>query len=160
MHIIGADPGLGGALALLDSNLKLIDVIDTPSAPKSATKNWLDVGKLNSVIQGWLEIDNEIVAGIENVHAMPGQGVSSMFTFGESLGALRAVIVCNGIPIHWVTPQSWKKAFSLTSEKKVATAKACNFYPQHTDLLVTPRGRCLDGRAEAILIARFIAGKL
>jgi crossover junction endodeoxyribonuclease RuvC len=160
-YVIGVDPGMGGALSLLSLDHKLIDVIDMPCCPKSATKNWVDANKLNIVIKGWLEIvDGDFLeAGVENVHAMPGNGVSAMFSFGHALGIVHAALVCNGIPIHWITPQSWKKHYNMTSEKKVATAKACNLYPQHTDLLVTPRGKCLDGRAEAILIARYLQVK-
>ncbi len=158
MYIIGVDPGLSGALSLLDPASRLLDVIDMPSTPKSATKNWVDANKLNVVIKGWLELVNgdRLEAAVENVHAMPGNGVSAMFTFGHGLGVVQAVLVCNGIPIHWITPQAWKKHYLLKSEKKLSTAKACNLYPQHTELLVTPRGRCLDGRAEAILIARYL----
>lgn len=160
-YVIGVDPGMSGALSLLDPEHKLLDVIDMPSCPKSATKNWVDANKLNVVIKGWIELTggDQLDAAVENVHAMPGQGVSSMFTFGHGLGIVHASLVCNSIPIHWVTPQTWKKHYSLTSEKKVSTAKACNLYPQHTDLLVTPRGKCLDGRAEAILIARYLQVK-
>lgn len=160
-YTIGCDPGMQGALSLLSPEARLLDVIDMPSCPKSATKNWVDAFKLNEVIKGWVELCGTIPqAAVENVHAMPGNGVSAMFTFGHGLGIVQAVLVCNSIPIHWVTPQSWKKYYNLTSEKKVATAKACNLYPQHTDLLVTPRGRCLDGRAEAILIARYLQTKV
>lgn len=170
MYTVGVDPGLSGALCLLGPDQGLLDVIDMPSCPKSATKNWVDASKLHRVIQGWVELVSHdccaqigrqcsIQAAVENVHAMPGNGVSAMFTFGHGLGVVHATLVCSNIPIHWVAPQTWKKHYALTSEKKVATAKACNLYPQHTDLLVTPRGKCLDGRAEAILIARYLQVK-
>jgi len=160
-YVVGVDPGTGGALSLLGPEHKLIDVIDMPTCPKSATKNWVDANKLNVIIKGWLELvaGGQLEAAVENVHAMPNQGVSSMFTFGHGLGIVQATLVCNSVPIHWITPQVWKKHYSLAREKKVSTAKACNLYPQHTDLLVTPRGRCLDGRAEAILIARYLQVK-
>lgn len=156
-YVIGIDPGLSGGVAILNPDKSLYDLYDMPSCPKSASKNWVNADKLNSIIENIISEPDckEVIAIVEDVHAMPGQGVTSMFTFGEGLGCIRGVLVANAIPIVWITPQKWKKYFNLSKEKNVSTAKACNLYPQHTNLLVTPRGRSIDGRAEALLIARW-----
>jgi crossover junction endodeoxyribonuclease RuvC len=154
-YVIGVDPGLSGGIAILKPNKELYDIYDIPQCPKSANKNWVDANKLHSILYNLKQETTDIIAIIEQVHSMPGQGVASMFTFGEGLGCIRGVLVANGIPIEWVSPQKWKKHFNLTKEKKVATAKVCNLYPQHTELFITPRGKCLDGRAEALLIGRW-----
>ena len=91
------------------------------------------------------------VAVIEQVGAMPKQGVSSTFKFGASFGLVRGVVLALGVPLHHVTPGVWKKHFRLNSDKEKARALALRFWPASEHF-----SRKKDhGRAEAALIARY-----
>lgn len=94
--------------------------------------------------------DGEVEACIEKVHAMPGQGVTSMFNFGMSYGALRMAVIASGIPFRDVTPQMWQKALGCRSggDKNVTKAKAQQFFP---NLKIT------HAIADALLIAKWLS---
>jgi crossover junction endodeoxyribonuclease RuvC len=83
---------------------------------------------------------------------MPGQGVTSMFNFGRSYGDVRGVIGAMEVPLHFVTPQKWKKHFGLSSDKEQSRLRAIRMFPAVADSFKRKKD---DGRAEAALIALY-----
>jgi crossover junction endodeoxyribonuclease RuvC len=158
--IIGIDPGLKGAIGVLCSDGSY-GVYDIPvmSVEKSnkKIKNMIDLIALNKLVCAIVDsnIDRQIEAWVELVNAMPGQGVTSMFSMGRGLGNIEMVLTCYQIPINWVSPQKWKKEviFGAGSDKLISVDKAKELFPLCE--LETKRGRKLDGRAEAMLIAEY-----
>ena len=149
---IGIDPGLTGAIAWLDQNDKFIDVWDMPVMQKGTKGNKKQVNpvELANIIR---EITRECdcIAYVELVSAMPGQGVTSMFNFGDGFGCIRGVLAALQVPVEFVTPQSWKSRAGLKGkDKDAARTKAINLYP------MASLSRKKDiGRADAIMIARY-----
>ena len=94
--------------------------------------------------------DSEAMAVVERVGAMPGQGTTSMFGFGRSLGVIEGVLAGLGISVAWVTPQKWKKKFGLIKkEKDAARGLVLGMYPERSDLFARKKD---GGRADAVLI--------
>jgi crossover junction endodeoxyribonuclease RuvC len=142
--IIGIDPGVTGAIAFF-----------FPETPGRVVA--LDLPLANGEISAPLLADiirtyAPALAIIERVSAMPGQGVVSMFNFGRSYGDVRGVIGALNIPVHFVTPQRWKKHFRLSSDKERARALALRLFPACADSFKLKKHH---GRAEAALIAKF-----
>lgn len=149
---IGIDPGISGAVAILDSNLSLVTVYDMPTMPLSKGKNQVNAAALASKLkESTLVLRGDTTAYLEAVHSMPEQGVSSSFNFGVSYGVIQGVLAALNIPVVPVTPQTWKKRAGLVGkDKDHARTVAQQLYPQ------APLERKRDiGRADAILIARF-----
>lgn len=137
--VLGIDPGLNGAFAIWRDG-QIVSVDDIPRFEKS-----LDIRTFVAMLR-FYKID---FAMIEQVNAMPGQGVSSTFTFGRACGALEGVLSVLGIPHEHVRPRVWQKRFSLTS-KTSSIEKAIRLFPARAPSL----GRQKDhNRADAILIA-------
>ena len=151
MIIAGIDPGKTGALAITypDGFVECFDVPKVKLRGKEvpAWYDWQSHWRVAMDIAGV----NMIV--IEDVSARPGQGVTSMFTFGRTLGFVHAIAVASGASIQFVTPSVWKgKMGLLNSSKGASREKASALYPKARDLL----GRVKDdGRAEAILLAHY-----
>ena len=151
MKRIGVDPGLQGALALLNDNLELIEVVDMPVMAMGKHKNQVNSAELGKLLSRWHSQKGAVTVYLEAVHSMPGQGVSACFNFGDSFGCIRGVCGALQIPIVLVTPQSWKKRAGLLNKPKdYARTLAQQLYPS------AELGRKKDiGRADAILIARY-----
>lgn len=154
--IIGIDPGLTGAIAFYDDiNDEVLEIHDMPvmmkSKVKKKQKNQVNAVELANIIKSCIGDYGVDVAIVEQVHSMPGQGVSSVFSFGEAAGVIRGVLAALQIPTQYVTPQKWKKAAGLIGkDKDMARTKAIELYP------TASLARKKDiGRADAILIARF-----
>ena len=138
---LGFDPGKEGAMAIIGPHL-------IPSA--HAFDRHVYVEKLAD-----LKKQFNLFAVVEHVGAMPGQGVTSCFSFGESFGWLQGVLDAMQIPYELVRPQKWKKVFSCTSDKNTSIAVAERLFPE-VDLRRTPLCRKPhDGKAEALLIAEY-----
>lgn len=151
--IIGIDPGCSGALALLFDDGEIVDTLLMPTI-KVGTKSRVN----GAAIAAWLRDAKErsgvrgIHAYLEQVGAMPGQGVSSMFTFGHAAGLVEGVVTGAGIPLTLVTPQAWKKKAGLIGQDKdAARSRAIQLYPGCRLLDLKGKGQAL---ADAILIAR------
>lgn len=154
MNRLGVDPGLGGAIALLDSNLSLIEIMDMPTMLKTKKRKQVNSAELAKIVCRWLTKYQPFIAYIEDVHAMPKQGTASVFSFGDSFGVLRGCFGALQIPVVFVTPQSWKKRAGLIGKPKdYARTVAQQLYPNAS---LARKKDC--GRAEAILIARFSLG--
>jgi crossover junction endodeoxyribonuclease RuvC len=143
--IIGIDPGVSGAIAFVSEDGELQQVFDMPVF-KIKGKSKLDVHQLGTILRQ----AGEGRAVIELVGAMPGQGVTSMFTFGFATGALHGAVGALSMPLETVTPQKWKAHFRLGKDKDEARQLATRKWPHG------PFSRVKDaGRAEAALIALY-----
>ena len=127
-----------------------------PTVPKSSGKGqMLNAHGLRDLLEDD-GIGDVHVAWIEQVHAMPKQGVSSAFGFGRSVGAIEGVVAALYIPTEMVTPQEWKKrAGLLRKPKDAARGLAIRLFPDVADRLARKKD---VGRADALLIAHFMTG--
>lgn len=152
---IGIDPGLSGAIAILWSD-DTYEVHDIPIMSKGfgSVKNEINAGGMKDILVGGLLPTAESyhsVAVLERVNAMPGQGVSSVFSLGDSFGTCRTVLACLDIPTLYVAPTQWKKHYGLTSDKEQARALAIRLFPK-ADLKLKKH---ID-RAEALLMSLYL----
>lgn len=153
MITVGIDPGLTGAVGFLRDGVFLA-VEDTPTVTKGvgSVKSEVDPAGLKTLIRLNLGSKQEAIAFVlEKVNAMPGQGVSSVFSLGDSYGCARAVIATAGFELHQVSPVTWKKHFKLERDKELSRALAVRLFPTAPLHL-----KKHDGRAEALLIARWL----
>lgn len=149
---LGIDPGLLGALAIFDPVARFpVAVIDMPliKATKK-TKARIDKPGLADFIARHAKQIRRV--WLEDVHAMPGQGVSSCFSFGHGVGILEGIIATHGLELTKVAPVVWKKQFKLGKNKNDSRKKAIELFPKHEDLFARVKD---DGRAEAILLAMY-----
>lgn len=138
---VGIDPGKSGALAILYDDGQ----VETHA---------FDAGVYTHTLKAVRGCDS-IVCCVEKVGAMPGQGVVSMFNFGHNLGFIEGLLRAYGIPYQLVPPQTWKKEFSLSSEKTKSIEVCQKLFP-NANLLATARSRKpSDGIAEALLMAEY-----
>ncbi len=153
MRIIGIDPGLSGAIAILEDK-KVLDLFEMPvMAEGKKNKKQLNSAQLVNIIKNSLENENETAIVVEQVNAMPGQGVTSMFNFGQSFGAIKGVSAALNLPIFFVRPSKWKKYFELlNSSKDASRTKVIEMYPSLSDQLAKKKD---VNKSDAILIARY-----
>ena len=155
MLIIGIDPGISGSISFLDDG-KIIEVIEMPTMAE---------GKKNKKQVNGSQIYNEfskrinknqnqsIRVIVEQVSAMPGQGVTSMFNFGQSFGILKGICSAMQLPMYFVRPAKWKKYFNLiNSEKDASRTRAIEIFPYFSSQLSKKKD---SNKADAILIASF-----
>ena len=153
MKIIGIDPGLSGAIAILENN-KVLNIFDIPVMSEGKkNKRQLNSALLVNLLKENITNEEEIAVVVEQVNAMPGQGVTSMFNFGQTFGAIKGICAALGLPIFFVRPSKWKKHFELiNSSKDSSRTKAIEMYP----LLSSELSKKKDvNKSDAILIARF-----
>ena len=155
MRIIGIDPGLSGAIAVLDNN-KVLKIYDMPvMAEGKKNKRQLNSAQLVNIIKENIENREEINVVVEQVNAMPGQGVTSMFNFGQTFGAIKGISAALNLPIYFVRPSKWKKHFDLiNSSKDASRTKAIEMYPSMAENLSKKKD---VNKSDAILIARFFS---
>ena len=153
MRIIGIDPGLSGGIAVLDG-LKIFDIYDMPIMSEGKkNKNQLNSAQLVNIIKKNIISNGDTFLIVEQVSAMPGQGVTSMFNFGQTFGAIKGVCAALELPIFFVRPSKWKKHFELiNSSKDSSRTKAIEMYPSLSDDLARKKD---VNKSDAILIARF-----
>lgn len=145
---LGVDPGLTGALALLDGDGALELLADLPVI-RDRSLAWIDGGELQTLLLDAIR-GRPCRAAVERVAGRPGQGVSSAFTFGLGLGSVLGVLQALHIGIEFVTPGQWKGALGLGSDKHRSIDRARLLYPA-AELHLAKH----DGRAEALLIAHW-----
>lgn len=152
MLFIGIDPGLDGAVAV--TGACPTQVWDTPTVGQG--KRTMDLRECHKVLAEQAGKGTPVMACIERVHAMPKQGVASVFTFGQGYGSWLALLAANGIAYQEVTPQSWKKHMleGTDKSKDAAVKRAMSLFP---GVPLVPKGCRVarDGRAEALLMAEF-----
>ena len=152
MKKIGIDPGQTGAIAVMEKGL-VVQVVDMPVMARTHGKGQqVDASSLASELFGiGTGTISEVV--MEQVGAMPGQGSTSMFNFGEGVGIVKGVLGALQIPVRMVTPQKWKKSAGLSGkDKDAARSLAIQLHPEAAEYL---RRKKDVGRADAICIARF-----
>jgi len=156
--ILGIDPGLTGALALIDFKTLAIEaVFDVPTyrtlskSRKSGKLTHIDMYSTVSKLRPYR--DRIIMALIEEPGAMPGQGLGSTFKFGKVCGQIEGLLAGLDIPLHPVKPSVWKMALGLDADKNATMSEIKRLYPQ---LVASMFSRKKDhDRAEAVLLARF-----
>ena len=153
MRIIGIDPGLSGGIAILD-NSKVMELFDMPVMPDGKkNKRQLNSALLVKLIKDHIKNLEDTVMVVEQVNAMPGQGVTSMFNFGQTFGAIKGICAALGLPIFFVRPAKWKKHFELiNSSKDSSRTKAIEMYPSISEQLSKKKD---VNKSDAILIARY-----
>jgi len=153
MIIFGIDPGLGGAISVLE-NKKVIEVFDMPTMiDGKKNKRQVNGAQVTNIVKAKLSDDKEIVVVVEHVNAMPGQGVTSMFNFGQSFGVIKGICAALSLPIYFVRPMKWKKHFNLIKTNKDASrTKTIEVYPEISSKLSRKKD---SNKADAILIARY-----
>ena len=155
MLIIGIDPGISGSICFLD-NGKILDVIEMPimTDGKKNKKQVNGSQVYNEITKRMKQFEkNQIRVVIEHVSAMPGQGVTSMFNFGQSFGILKGICTAMQLPMYFVRPAKWKKYFNLlNSEKDASRTRAIEIFPYFSSQLSRKKD---SNKADAILIASF-----
>ncbi len=155
MFIIGIDPGISGSICFFE-NGKVLDVIEMPTMT-DGKKNKRQVNGAqiyNEISKRTLENNKQdIRVIIEQVSAMPGQGVTSMFNFGQSFGIIKGICSAMQLPMFFVRPAKWKKYFNLiNSEKDASRTRAIEIFPYFSSQLSKKKD---SNKADAILIASF-----
>lgn len=150
--ICGVDPGLHhGAVAFYNFETKELDSVwDIPTKVKKNGKKEIDTFTLTQIID--LRASSVILAVIEEVHAMPKQGVSSTFTFGYATGIVTGVIAGFNIPVIRTPAAVWKMVTGLTSDKNYSRKVASKMFPTHAERFAKKKD---DGRAEAAMLAHY-----
>ena len=144
MKVIGIDPGLSGGIAILEDK-KVLGLYDMPvMAEGKKNKRQLNSAELVNIIKNNIK-----------VNAMPGQGVTSMFNFGQTFGAIKGVCAALNLPIFFVRPSKWKKHYELiNSSKDSSRTKVIEMYPSLSSQLSKKKD---VNKSDAILIARFFS---
>jgi hypothetical protein len=165
--ILGIDPGLSGAFCLL-TPAGITSFWDMPTLEIKKGKKverQFDVTGVHRVIKDIYEWSNwSVKAYIEWNSVMPGEGILSALKVGEGRMLPLALCLANDIPCEKISPQSWTKALKVSGKKEKTAIDqryelACRLYPSISGELTTPRGRKLDGRIDALLIAHYFKTK-
>ena len=149
MTILGIDPGLSGALAAHAGTHLIVRDMPTFALTRGGkNKREIDCVQLVAIVR---EL-NAREAWLEQVSSMPGQGVSSVFAFGQAFGIIKGILAALNVPLHLVTPRVWKKALNVPAAKDGARARASQLMPWAAEYWPLVKH---DGRAEAALIALY-----
>ena len=156
MIVFGIDPGVSGAISVFE-NKKIVSFFDMPTQIEGTKnkKRQVNAIQLTYEIKSRINDIKKTAAVVEMVNAMPNQGVTSMFNFGQSYGVIKGIFLALEIPTFFVRPAKWKKHFDLiNSSKDASRTKVIEMYP----LLSSQLSRKKDvNKSDAILIARFFS---
>lgn len=161
---LGIDPGFDGAVAFynpVDGALVVVDMPTHDIVRNKKQRRALDIYGLGLLMDRWRPLVRAAV--IEQVNAMPDQGIASAFVFGENYGTVKALVAGNLIPMHLSPASEWKKQMRLPSGlskpalKDASRALASKLLPRHADKWPLKKH---DGRAEAALLAWYAANKV
>jgi len=148
---IGIDPGLTGAIAKVSG--EDIEVWDMPTL-EVRKKRFLNATLLAEILSSinWQQNPQKCEVLLERVSARPGQGVTSMFSFGTSYGIIQGIIAVLRIPLTFVTPQEWRKKMGVPKGKDGSRQRVLELRPD----LASKFARKKDhGRADAVLLALY-----
>ena len=153
MIVFGIDPGVSGALSIYEHK-KLKEVIDMPTMSEGKkNKKQINAAQLASEIKKRVNRFDDVAVVIEHVSAMPGQGVTSMFNFGQSFGVIKGICSALTLPIYFIRPVKWKKHFNLIgSSKDASRTKAIELFPNFSNEMTKKKDA---NKADAILIGRY-----
>jgi crossover junction endodeoxyribonuclease RuvC len=148
--ILGIDPGLSGALALYNPLIdEMVMVWDMPTFDIKGKKQ---IDAVTLAMQIEMHVHDIQMAMVEKVGAMPGQGVTSMFSFGKACGIVQGILAAYMIPVNFISPAVWKSSLGLSQDKDESRQRVINKFPSHANFFSRKKD---DGRAEALLIAMF-----
>ena len=153
MYYLGIDPGACGALAFFDPDRDAMNVYDMPThTVRTGGKNRqrIDMHELANIVKYYAP--RGVRGMIEEVSALPGQGVTSMFSFGKAAGAVEMALAALCIPYELVTPAVWKRVMNVRGDKDEARRQASRLMPAHAKHWPLKKH---DGRAEAALLAYY-----
>ena len=160
MLIIGIDPGISGAICFFEKG-EVKHIMDMPTMSEGK-KNKKQINgrqifhEISSRIENYSK--EEICVVVEQVSAMPGQGVTSMFNFGQSFGVIKGICAAMQLPIFFVRPAKWKKHFDLiNAQKDSSRTKVIEMFPKISSILSKKKDA---NKADAILIANFHANMM
>ena len=164
MIIFGIDPGVSGAICALKKG-KIIEVYEMPTMiDGKKNKRQVNGSEVANIFKHVLRenlktpdaiLQDEVKVVVEHVTAMPGQGVTRMFNFGQSFGVIKGICAALKMPIYFVRPMKWKKYFNLIKTNKDASrTKVIEIYPNISDKLSKKKD---SNKADAILIARYFS---
>lgn len=161
INFIGIDPGVTGAAVLLNSEGTVLSVQDTPTIQVAKGKGKKTVyieSQMVAILQSFLDSGKIHGVGIENVHSMPGQGVTSMFSMGMGFGLWLGIISALKIPYTKIEPMAWKKLMNIPpkSDKGASIVRAHQLFPGVSFMRDRGRVENMHGRADALLIAEYI----
>ena len=162
MIIIGIDPGVSGAISILE-NKKVIEIFDMPTMiDGKKNKRQVNGAEVTNIFKKFINTnlditddkdEDKVKVVVEHVTAMPGQGVTSMFNFGQSFGVIKGVCAALKLPIYFVRPVKWKKYFNLIKTNKDASrTKVIEIFPHISSKI--PRKKD-SNKADSILIAKY-----
>ena len=153
MIIVGIDPGVSGAICFLLKG-KIVALYDMPTmVDGKKNKKQVNGAEITNILNNEMISDTDIKVVIEQVSAMPGQGVTSMFNFGQSFGVLKGICSAMQLSMHFVMPAKWKKYYSLIkTEKDASRTKVIEVFPYISSQLSRKKD---SNKADAILIASF-----
>ena len=155
MLIIGIDPGISGSICFFQDG-EILEVLEMPNMIEGKkNKKQVNGSQIyNEISKKIKNIDKKnIKVVIEHVTAMPGQGVTSMFNFGQSFGILKGICSAMQLSVYFVRPAKWKKYFNLiNSEKDASRTRAIEIFPYYSSHLSRKKD---SNKADAILIASF-----
>ena len=154
MLIIGIDPGISGSICFFKDG-RILEVIEMPvmTEGKKNKKQVNGAQIYNEFLKRINKKEDEIRVVIEQVSAMPGQGVTSMFNFGQSFGILKGICSAMQLPMFFVRPAKWKKYYNLiNSQKDASRTRAIEIFPYFSTQLSKKKD---SNKADAILIASF-----
>ena len=155
MILIGVDPGLNGALCLLDAEHGIVELVKMPVFKVvigGKERQRLDLTGLRDLLTGWKLWEPQLVV-LEDVGARPGQ--SGMFAFGYVQGAIEATCMCTGLHVERITPQKWKKALRVGTAADEIIQRADWFFQQESHRWRGPKGGKMHDMAEAALLAKY-----
>ena len=154
MRIVGIDPGLDGGIAMMEGSRLVIEQMPTTGG----TRRSIDAGRLSMQFAAWMLDEGIEHAFLERVGAMTGQGVTSMFSFGEGYGVIKGVLSALHISYSLVSPQKWQNAIGVAKSKDTkgaAATRAAQLFPG-VDFRASARCRKPhDGMVDAALIAAY-----
>ena len=155
MLIIGIDPGISGSICFFQDGV-IKDVVGMPTMIEGKkNKKQVNGSQIyNEISEKIKNVDKKnIKVVIEHVTAMPGQGVTSMFNFGQSFGIIKGICSAMQLSVYFVRPAKWKKYFNLiNSEKDASRTRAIEIFPYYSSHLSRKKD---SNKADAILIASF-----
>ena len=153
MIIFGIDPGISGAICVLKEG-KILEVYEMPTMiDGKKNKRQVNGAEVSNIILKELKNEDAAKVVVEHVTAMPGQGVTSMFNFGQSFGVLKGICAALKLPIYFVRPVKWKKYFNLINTNKDASrTKVIEIFPYISSQISRKKD---SNKADSILIAKY-----
>ena len=153
MIIFGVDPGVSGAICVLKEG-KILEVYEMPTMiDGKKNKRQVNGAEVTNIFLKELHNEDKAKVVVEHVTAMPGQGVTSMFNFGQSFGVLKGICAALKLPIYFVRPTKWKKYFNLIKTNKDASrTKVIEMFPYISSKISRKKD---SNKADSILIAKY-----